>query len=93
MTKEEKPCCAAAAAAKVKHLMVGGNSIGITNLDNILKSAEAVAPEGEKAVRSELLRLVKTFNYVPRPAEKAYEDALYAEYLRRVSKDKGPTCE
>ena len=85
MNRDEKPCCAAAATAKVKHLMVGGNSIGIANLDNILKSAEAVAPEGEKAVRSELLRLVKVFNYVPRPAEKAYEDALYAEYLKRMA--------
>jgi len=67
--------------------MVKGDRIGISNLDNILMIAQIIAPKGEQALRNELLRLVKIYNYVPSQAEKAYEDALYSEYLRMASKD------
>jgi hypothetical protein len=82
MAKGTKPCCAAAAIAQVRYLTVNGARIGITNLDEILKSAKTVASDGEGAIRTELLRLVKIYNYVPSQAEKAYEDALYSEYLK-----------
>ena len=36
-------------------------------------------------MRSELVRLARQYNYVPPPAEKEYEDALFAEYLTRRS--------
>jgi len=62
--------------------MVNGDRIGITNLDGILVSAEAVTPDGELALRKELLRLVKIYNYVPSQVEKDYEEALYSEYLK-----------
>jgi len=83
MTNGTRPCCAAAAAAQVQYLMVNGDRIGITNLDEILKKAEVVAADGEGVLRRELIRLVKIYNYVPSPAEKAYEDALYSEYLKK----------
>jgi hypothetical protein len=89
LAKGTKPCCAAAAAAQVRFLIVNGDRIGISNLDGILKTAQDVAPEGELALRKELLRLVKIYNYVPSPVEKDYEDALYAEYMKRASLDQG----
>jgi len=67
--------------------MVKGDRIGISNLDNILMIAQIIAPKGEQALRNELLRLVKIYNYVPSQVEMAYEDALYSEYLRMTSKD------
>lgn len=79
-----RPCCAAAAAAQVKHLVVGGHRIAIVQLDEILRSAAELSHRGEAAVRKELVRLVKIYNYVPPPAENDYEEALYAEYLRRT---------
>ncbi|MGQ9583064.1 MAG: hypothetical protein ACUVV6_06070 [Thermoplasmatota archaeon] len=81
---ERKPCCAAAAAAQVKHLVVGGHRIGIVQLDEILSRAAELSHQGEAAVRKELVRLVKIYNYVPPPAERDYEEALYAEYLSRT---------
>jgi len=75
-----QPCCA---AAQLRYLVVGGQRIAIAQLDEILKTAEAASSGGENAVRSELLRLVKIYNYVPAPAEKVYGDALLAEYLAR----------
>lgn len=87
MADRTKPCCAAAAAAQVRHIMVNKDSIGICNLDGILRSAEAVEPDGEQAVRKELLRLVKIYNYVPSAVEKDYEEALYAEYRKKSTAD------
>lgn len=79
---EDKPCCAAAAAARLRYLNIGGHRIAIAQLDRILKDAGSMSSGGEGAVRRELLRLVKVYNYVPPSAEKDYEDALFAEYLR-----------
>ena len=63
--------------------MVNGDRIGITNLDEILNKAKTVASEGEMALRGELLRLAKMYNYIPSQAEMAYTDALYSEYLKK----------
>ncbi len=78
-----KPCCAAAAAAQLRYLVVGGHRIAIAQLDETLEKAAEVASGGDGAVRKELVRLVKIYNYVPPPAEKDYEGALFAEYLAR----------
>ncbi len=75
-----KPCCAAAAAAQLRYLAVGGHRIAVAQLDGILEKAKAKEPAGEQALRKELLRLVKLSNYVPVSAEKDYEDALFTEY-------------
>ena len=76
-----RPCCASAAAARLRYLVVGGHRTAIAQLDEILEKAKAATSGGECAVRRELVRLVKVYNYVPPPAEKIYEDALFAEYL------------
>jgi len=86
---ENKPCCATAAAAQLRYLIVGGHRIAIARLDEILDKAQGAASKGENAVRNELVRQVKTYNYVPPPAEKDYEDALFAEYLARKGQSNG----
>ena len=82
MTERERPCCAAAAAAKLQYLVVGGHRIAIAELETILAKAREVQGKGEAAVREVLLKQAKLFNYVPPPAEKVYEDALYEEFKR-----------
>ena len=84
-----KPCCAAAAAAQVRYLTVGGHRVAIAQLDEIFGGADEYASGGENALRIELLRLVKIYNYVPPSAEKVYGDALYEEYLVRKGKGRG----
>ena len=88
MSEGKKPCCAAAAAAQLRYLTVGGHRIAIAQLDDILEKAEGAASGGENAIRSELLRLVKIYNYIPAMAENTYEDALFSEYLTRHGKGK-----
>jgi len=89
LSDKDKPCCAAQAASRLGHLTVGGHRIAIARLDEILEDARGAASGGERAVRDELVRLAKIYNYVPPPAEKAYEDALYSEYLAKDGKWKG----
>jgi hypothetical protein len=83
MTKGEKPCCAAAAAAKLQYIVVGGHRIAIAELETIVARAREAEGQGEAAVRAVLLKQAKVFNYVPTPAEKEYEDALFDEFKRR----------
>jgi len=85
-SENRKPCCAAAEAARQRYLEIGGHRIAISHLDEIFDDARAVAQDGESALRRELLRLVKIYNYVPPPAENAYEDALFAGYLALAGK-------
>lgn len=80
---EPVSCCAAAAAAKLDYLVIGGHRIAIARLGEILEKAQAAEPDGEAAVRRELVCLARVSNYVPPPAEKDYEDALFAEYSAR----------
>lgn len=86
MSEKTKPCCGAAEAARQRYLEIGGHRIAISHLDEILDDAGAVAQDGESALRRELLRLVKIYNYIPPPAEKAYEDALFAGYSALAGK-------
>jgi len=90
LSEGKKPCCAATAAARLRYLIVGGHRIAIAQLDEILEKAKGAAFVGEKAIREELLRLVRIYNYMPPPAEKAYEDALYAEYQARKGQGTEP---
>jgi len=63
--------------------VIGGHRIAIAELETIFIKAREAEGRGEEAVRAVLLKQVKAFNYVPPPAEKAYEDALYGEFKRR----------
>lgn len=80
--EKKKPCCAASALREVKYISMGEQQVGISQLDSILKEAGDAESRGEPAVREELLRLVKIYNYVAPGAELAYEEALYAEYKK-----------
>lgn len=79
----QKPCCAAAAARKVKKLNIGGNLIGISNLDSIIEEVSRLELDDEKDIKKELLKRVKIYNYISPASEKDYEDALFGEYKRQ----------
>jgi len=79
-------CCAAAAAAKLEYLFVGGHRVAIARLSEILEKARSAEPDGEAAVRRELVCLARAGNYIPPSAEKDYEAALFAEYSARTGR-------
>lgn len=82
--KEDKPCCAAAAARKIRKLVIGGREIGIAQLDEIIAKVRAMGLEDD-AAGDVLLKEVKIYNYVPRGQEADYRTAMAEEYSRRIS--------
>jgi len=79
----EKPCCAAAAARMIKKLALPRGEVGIANLEGILKEVADMKLVDNEAIKKELLRRVKTYNYVAPGAEADYSKALLKEYKQQ----------
>jgi len=83
----EKPCCPAAAARMVKKLTLpDGSQVGIVNLENILNEVANLKLADNEAIKKELLKRVKTYNYVPPAADNEYSEALFNDYTRQHGK-------
>jgi len=78
----EKPCCPAAAARMVKKLALPSGEVGIVNLENILKEVADLRLADDEAIKKELLKRVKIYNYVAPTAEVDYSKALLGEYKK-----------
>jgi len=74
--------CMKSASAKVKKLEVGGQIVGIINLDGIMEEVHGLGLNGEKAGR-ELLKRASVYNYIPSSAREDYLGVLLKEYERR----------
>jgi hypothetical protein len=83
---DAKPCCAAAAARMVKKLALPHGEVGIVNLENILKEVADLKLVDNEAIKKELLKRVKIYNYVAPSAEADYSKALLKEYKRQYGK-------
>lgn len=81
---DDRPCCAAAAARKIKKVVINGQEIGIAQLDETMAKVSTMGLDGDALGRT-LLREVKIYNFVPRSKEKEYEMAIVKEYYRRRS--------
>ena len=66
---EKIPCCAIDAARKTKKLRINGVQVGISNLDSILEEVTELGLESDDDIRDELLKRVKTHNFVPETAK------------------------
>ena len=80
----EKPLGDADEARRVKKLTLpDGFRVGISNLDNILKEVADLKLTDTRTIETELLKRVKTCNYVASSAENEYAAALLQEYNRK----------
>lgn len=82
MKNNDIPCCAADAMRRVKPVEVNGAIIGLAMLDLVFAEVRDLGLADESAVRAELLKRVKVYNYVPPSAAEAYVGAVYQEYGR-----------
>ncbi|MGA8849600.1 MAG: hypothetical protein WB564_07260 [Dehalococcoidia bacterium] len=81
---DAKPCCAAAAARMVKKLVLpDGSQVGVVNMENILREVAGLKLADDNAIKKELLKRVKIYNYVPPAADNEYSEALLKEYERQ----------
>jgi hypothetical protein len=79
----QKPCCATASAREIEQLLVGGRSIGLAQLDEIMDEVKELDLQSDNEIGDALLKKVKIFNYVPSSAAPDYLRALLEEYHRR----------
>ena len=82
-----KPCCAAEAMQRIRQISVGGTVVGLSMLEQIFQDVAGADLTRNTDIRSELLRQVKVYNYVPTPAENAYADAVFEEYQKEMKKN------
>jgi hypothetical protein len=86
---EQKPCCEAEAARTTKKLTFSdGVQVGILYLESILKEVADLKLIDAEAIKKELLKRVKNYNYVPSGADDEYSQALFKEYRRQFEKSK-----
>ena len=79
----DKPCCAEAAARRIRHLVIDGSPIGVARLDDIMSEVRGMSLPGDEEIAEALLKKVKIFNYVPSSASSEYKQALLEEYRRK----------
>lgn len=78
-------CCPG--KTRIRSLKVGGQSVGVSQLDDILRAAKALDDQAEEAVKGFLIKQLKIYNYIPSGAEQEYLDAVWEEYVRFTKVD------
>jgi len=76
-------CCPG--RASVRRINVDGQSVGISQLDDILRAARLLADRTEGSVKEFLMMQLKIYNYIPSGSEQEYLDAVWQEYLKLKS--------
>ncbi len=67
-------------AIKIRAILVDGKETGINQLDEIVDGVRKLDLKSDAAVRDELLKRARVFNYIPTKKTDAYADALLEEY-------------
>ncbi|GAB7016452.1 hypothetical protein [Methanogenium cariaci] len=80
------PCCAAEAMRRIRQISVGDTVVGLSMLEQVIEDVADADLSQDTKIRSELLRQVKIYNYVPKPAEEAYADAVFEEYKKDIKR-------
>ncbi len=68
-------------------IRVGDSTVGIADLEPILKEVQGLALIDEAEIREALLSRVKKANYIPSTVEQDYSDALYREYRKSLGEE------
>ena len=63
-----------------KQIRIGGNTVGIIDLNEIFAEIKAVRVKSDKALKQLLFEKVKVKNYVPPQLEDMYKEDLFDEY-------------
>lgn len=73
-------CCPG--RSEVRMLAVGGQKVGLSHLDEIMRAAMGLQPRTDEETKEFLLKQLKIYNYIPSGAEGDYLEAVWEEYLR-----------
>lgn len=78
-------CCPRRAG--IRTITVGDQSVGISQLDDILRAARLLGDQAEGSVKEFLMRQLKIYNYIPSGSEREYLNAVWHEYVKLRSVD------
>jgi hypothetical protein len=84
MGERDTPCCAAEALRRIRQVDVGGITVGLAMLDDIIDEVQGLSLASKDAIVNELIKRVKVYNYIPPSAEENYRKALLREYEKKV---------
>lgn len=83
--KEYKiPCCAAKARQQIRQMTIRGIIVGLFMLNSIFEKIAYLTHSSDEQVQRNLLRQVRIYNYLPRPAGDAYAEAIMKKYRKGV---------
>lgn len=86
--KEYKiPCCVAGATQATQQILrvtIGGIIVGLFMLNSIFEKIASLNLSSDEQVQRNLLRQVRTYNYLPRPVGDAYAEAIMKKYRKGV---------
>ena len=85
MKNDEKPCCAAEALRRIRQVEVGGITVGLAMLDDILDEVRGLHLASKDAIAEELMKRVRVYNYIPPAVTEKYRLALLREYEKKVT--------
>ena len=74
--------CGCSGDATSRNLRIGGQNVGIAEIDKILRKTLELPKATDKELKAVLLKELKQYNYVPASMEQEYTEALWKEYLR-----------
>ena len=77
--------CCDPRAPRPKMLNIGGNSIGVLGLNEVIREVEVLESLTEDQRLSELLSRIRKQNYFPDSARDKYAEAIVAEYKKYIS--------
>jgi|GEM_PF-222132 len=83
------PCECSSAKPGSKRLVVDGQEVGISGLDDIVAKGLEVVDRTDAEQREVVLRELKARNYVPEVAEKGYLEAVWARFKQERAKKLG----
>ncbi|OPY43918.1 MAG: hypothetical protein A4E42_01190 [Methanoregulaceae archaeon PtaU1.Bin222] len=85
MSEKDKPCCTAEALRRIRQVDVGGITVGLAMLDDIIDEVQGLHLASKDAIGEELLKRVKVYNYIPPAVTEKYRIALLREYEKKVT--------
>ena len=65
-----------------KRLTVGGQEVGISEYDTIMRKASESEHAADEEIKRVILRELKIYNYVPSPVEQEYLEAMWQAFMK-----------
>lgn len=78
--------CGCSGKSTARNLRIGGNLVGIAEIDKILRVGLELNGAKDAELKSAMMNELKRYNYVPPSMEAEYAEAILKEYRRCESK-------